>query len=555
MYNPDFECNYTDLASLANLRTPDTFSIFSLNVRSLTGKLDELLLYLAQCQPFSFTILAMQEVWSVESGLRIEGYQKIEFSTRDQYMAKRNPNCGGGVGMFIQNGFAYEVLNLKNSFVEGVYESQWLKITLPDSSSRIIGNVYRPNSAPRGNLSQALEIHSSIINSIKSSKYHKKCIIQIVSDFNVNILNYNNHSQTAEYVDLHFCHGLLPMITKPTRIYHRSATLLDHIFTSPLENPVSVGVLTSAISDHFATFILEEVRWQLKGPELIHSRKINEKTEAKFKALLSSTDWNSMEDPRPQTYYDNVFNKIDSLFAQAFPLVKRKLSVKVNPPWFSKAIAVSSRRKSKLHRKYLKQPSPENKERFRSYSNKFNHMIAKVKKDYYCGQIDTYKGNIKKIWEIVRCAINYNKKAQLRFPDYFLIDKPVGSETEGETNVDQVVPGPRPPPKPPDAQKEKVKISKKAEIAEGLNEYFCSIGPSLSAKIRAEADLKPSEFGPLHYVPKSENTFSFDPVSSDTILHIVANMKDKKSAGTDGISNHLLKISAEYTGCPKKNVP
>ena len=141
--------------------------------------------------------------------------------------------------MFIQNGFAYEVLDLKNSFVEGVYESQWLKITLPDSSSRIIGNVYRPNSAPRGNLSQALEIHSSIINSIKSSKYHKKCIIQIVSDFNVNILNYNNHSQTAEYVDLHFCHGLLPMITKPTRIYHRSATLLDHIFTSPLRGPLT----------------------------------------------------------------------------------------------------------------------------------------------------------------------------------------------------------------------------------------------------------------------------------------------------------------------------
>ena len=64
--------------------------------------------------------------------------------------------------MFIKIGFSYEVLDVENCFVEGVYESQWVKITLPDKSSRIIGNIYRPNSAPRGNLSRAIEIHSSI---------------------------------------------------------------------------------------------------------------------------------------------------------------------------------------------------------------------------------------------------------------------------------------------------------------------------------------------------------------------------------------------------------
>ena len=59
------------------------------------------------------------------------------------------------------------------------------------------------------------------------------------------------------------------MITKPTRIYHRSASLIDHIFTTTTENPVTVGVLTSDISDHLATFFSEEVGGQLEKQELI----------------------------------------------------------------------------------------------------------------------------------------------------------------------------------------------------------------------------------------------------------------------------------------------
>ena len=545
MYSSDFECRYADLETLSSLPMAGTFSIFSLNVRSLTGKFDELLLYLAQSHPYNFSVLAFQEVWSVNCDLKIEGYQQLEFNTRDKHQAKRSPNCGGGVGMFIKNGFSYEVLNVENCFVEGVYESQWLKVTLPDKSSRIIGNIYRPNSAPRGNLSRAIEIHSSIITSIK--KQHKKCGIQILSDFNVNILNYKTHAPTADYIDFHFCQGLLPMITKPTRIYHRSASLIDHIFTTSTENLVTVGVLTSAISDHLATFISEEVGWQLEKPELIQSRQINEKNTAKFKTLLSRTDWDSLENQEPQTYYDNLFNKIDTLFGEAFPYVKRKLKLKANPPWFTKSLAVSSRHKSKLHKKYLSKPTLESKNKFRAYSNKFNHLVAEAKKNYYCDQINLYKGNVKKVWDIVRSAININKKAQLKFPDYFLMDKPTKPDKSGAgQNIGQAVPEPRPPPKPPDELNGKVQVTNRAEIAQGFNEYFSQIGPSLSAKIQAKTDINPPQFGPLHFLPKSDSAFTFDPVSSDTILQIVKNLKDKKSAGVDGISNHLLKSTAEH---------
>ena len=591
MYNPEFVCNYAELASLCNLPMLSTFSIFSLNVRSLPGKFDELLLYLKQSHPFEFTVLAFQEVWSVSTDLRIDSYQQLEFNTRDKNEVKRNPNCGGGVGMYIREGFSYEVLEFENEFTEGVYESQWLKVFLPDKSSRIIGNIYRPNTAPRGNLPQAMKIHSSIISKIK--RQHKKSSIQILSDFNVNLLNYKTHPQTAEYVDDHFCQGLLPMITKPTRIYHRSASLIDHIFTTPTENPVSVGVLTCAVSDHLATFISEEMDWQPPNLEVTEYRRINEKNTVKFKGLLSNTDWGGLEGRDPQIYYDEIFSKLDCAFNEAFPNVKSRPKLKKDPPWFSKSLAVSSRHKSKLYRKYLKQPSLANKARFRTYSNKFNHLIANAKKSYYFNQIDSYKGNVKKVWEIVRSAMAINKKAQFRFPDYFLIEKPgacaenspqpacinahrLGNQfsevphtlntahhthtrtcsTLSHTSIiaEKAQTATRPPPKPPDKPVDKIKVSNRAHIAQGFNEFYSQIGPSLSAQIKAKTDVNPPQFGPLHFLTKCESNFTLEPVSCETLLQIIRKLKDKRSAGVDGISNHLLKNSAEYMIKPLHNI-
>ena len=115
---------------------------------------------------------------------------------------------------------------------------QNLVVTLNDNSRRIIGNIYRPNTAPKGNLSRATEIHLNIIDQIKTDKRLKGVKIVLVSDFNANLLNFSTHNETGLYVDQQMTRGLLPMITKPTRLYHNSATLIDNIFVSPVKNPV-----------------------------------------------------------------------------------------------------------------------------------------------------------------------------------------------------------------------------------------------------------------------------------------------------------------------------
>ena len=73
----------------------------------------------------------------------------------------------------------------------------------------------------------AITIHQNIIPYIKFNKNHKNCTIQILSDFNVNILNFAQHELTNNYLESMFSDGLLPVITRPTRIHHTSATLID----------------------------------------------------------------------------------------------------------------------------------------------------------------------------------------------------------------------------------------------------------------------------------------------------------------------------------------
>ena len=194
------------------------------------GHFDGLIDLLDEAKPHTFSVIALKEVWSISRDFHIPNYQKLEFCTRDMNAPLPNPNCGGGVGLFVHSKFSYEILNVQSSFIPGVYESIWVKIEVGKNKYKIIGNVYRPNSAPLADLAKAISTHQNIILGLKSNKSHKSCDIQILSDFNVNIFNFAQHELTNTYLESMFSAGLLPVITRPTRIHHMSATLIDHIF-------------------------------------------------------------------------------------------------------------------------------------------------------------------------------------------------------------------------------------------------------------------------------------------------------------------------------------
>ena len=47
--------------------------------------------------------------------------------------------------------------------------------------------------------------------------------------------------------------SVFQLITKPTRVTKNSASLIDHMFTSALSNPIFPEIILNDINDHFIT--------------------------------------------------------------------------------------------------------------------------------------------------------------------------------------------------------------------------------------------------------------------------------------------------------------
>ena len=62
------------------------------------------------------------------------------------------------------------VLEQESVFIPHVYESIWVKIKTKDGPDKIIGNIYRPNTAPLAHLERSIEIHNQIIDNILANK-------------------------------------------------------------------------------------------------------------------------------------------------------------------------------------------------------------------------------------------------------------------------------------------------------------------------------------------------------------------------------------------------
>ena len=79
---------------------------------------------------------------------------------------------------------------------------------------------------------------------------------------NVNLLNYNEHNQTNEFLDSLASNSFIPLILQPTRITNHSNTLIDNIFSNVTHPDRISGNLTATISDHLPQFSTIPNVWQ-----------------------------------------------------------------------------------------------------------------------------------------------------------------------------------------------------------------------------------------------------------------------------------------------------
>lgn len=198
------------------------FSIFHLNVRSLQNKLDDLTALLANLD-LKFSIVGITETWQQNwaHNVDINGY--------DFVFKNRSFKSGGGVGLYVSNDLNFKIREDIRVPNEEVMEPLFIEILRPQGKNIIVGIIYRPPN-------QSVDIFVDNFNEILFKISRENKISYLMSDFNLNLFNHQNHDATGQFLDgLHSC-MFSPLITLPSRITSDSATLIDNIFTNYFEH-------------------------------------------------------------------------------------------------------------------------------------------------------------------------------------------------------------------------------------------------------------------------------------------------------------------------------
>ena len=284
--------------------------------------------------------------------LALTGYHKLIKRCRED-------DSHGGVGLFVKENINIKLREDLSIFIPHVFESIFIEILSGPNKNTIVGVIYRPNTIPRADIDIFTSTLFDLMNIINIEK--KKSTI--MGDFNIDLLKYNSHEKTNDYVDNIFSQGFLPLITKPTRVTSSSATLIDHIYSNDICSNSTSGIVLTDVADHFGIFHCIQSNQTCAKNTHIKKRLFTERNMSIFKTHLCSMNTNKIiESDCPDDAYNQFITLYKESFNKAFPLVSIKTNKKFTKrePWMSTGLLTSLRTKSKLFKKKLKNPTEQN---------------------------------------------------------------------------------------------------------------------------------------------------------------------------------------------------
>ena len=86
--------------------------------------------------------------------------------------------------------------------------------------------------------------------------HHENKYCTVMGDFNLDLLKFESHQDTNNFLNTLSSFFFQPQILQPTRITEHSATLIDNIFFNSLDHFVIRGNLIYDLSDHLPNFLI-----------------------------------------------------------------------------------------------------------------------------------------------------------------------------------------------------------------------------------------------------------------------------------------------------------
>ena len=112
---------------------------------------------------------------------------------------------------------------------------------------------------------------------------------------NLNLINHHCHKATSDFLDLLYSRMFFPLITRPTRITAKKASLIDNIFTNDPLRPSISGLFLNDISDHLPIFSLILYNDSTSDKDkYVFLREQNVHNLSAFKDELGKINWAGM---------------------------------------------------------------------------------------------------------------------------------------------------------------------------------------------------------------------------------------------------------------------
>ena len=206
-----------EIQSLKVANKNKSLSMFHINSCSLNKNFDDLE-YLLKCTNKKFDVVAVSETRITRNTSKLCNISLKNYSVE----STPTESTARGTLLYIANHLSYKPRNDLNIYKKSELESTFVEIINPKKSNIIVGVIYRHPSM------DVTDFNQNYLNGLldKISKEEKN--IFLLGDFNINLLNYNEHRPTNDFLDSLASSSLLPYILQLTRLTGQSKTLIDN---------------------------------------------------------------------------------------------------------------------------------------------------------------------------------------------------------------------------------------------------------------------------------------------------------------------------------------
>ena len=231
----------------------------------------------------------------------------------------------------------------------------------------LVGSLYR---VPKTNQLGFLKNYKELIHKLKSTNSE----VILGMDHNLDFLKSHLHENTQNFINYNLDNDLFPVITRPTRIAHSTATLIDNIFLeSRLTGQMTSKILIDNISDHLpCVTIIGNLLPSKAFKRTITSRDIRPINLESLSAHLAESIPALNPNLDVNTQFHDFHILLQSRIQKHCPINTRMISKRNfrKEPWLTNGLLVSSHKQQVLYQASLRKNSPNSSTtKYRNYRN------------------------------------------------------------------------------------------------------------------------------------------------------------------------------------------